>query len=394
MRLTYSIKSVLRPDKIKEDGTVPIYYSLRVGPVTSRIPSGKSIPLKDWNKAEACPKKNTQFNQLLASYLSKKISDWQLYMLTEENLGKPVTLTMAKAYFDNGGKLTFFDFWNKQLELWQNSKRENTLKSYRSALKMLKAFNGKLSFGDLTYGLVQQLDVFMAKERNNAVGGRFVKHKCLKAMCNEAIKQGLMIKSPYTHFKIKASTATRDFLTIAEVKTLMNLSIAKDEPMQQKTLDLWLFSTFTGLRYSDVIGLKFGDINFDLCRITVVMTKTNKKITIPLNINALEIIEKYTKYSIKAAQTPVFPQIANQVLNRHLKDIAKLAGLNKHITFHVARHSFGSNLIEANTNILLIRDLMGHSRIAQTQIYTKALESDLVNSINNMQNIYGVNHAV
>jgi hypothetical protein len=55
---------------------------------------------------------------------------------------------------------------------------------------MLKSFNSKLNFGDLTYDMVEKFDLYMANVKNNAIGGRFVKHKCLKAMCNEAIKKG------------------------------------------------------------------------------------------------------------------------------------------------------------------------------------------------------------
>jgi hypothetical protein len=117
MRLTYSIKPVLRPDKIKEDGQTPIYLSVRVGPTATRIPTGKSILAKDWNKAEACPKNNSKLNQLLATYLRKKMSDWETFMQSEENLGKTVSLTKATAYFNENAKLTFFMFWEQQQNL-------------------------------------------------------------------------------------------------------------------------------------------------------------------------------------------------------------------------------------------------------------------------------------
>ncbi|HTI60383.1 site-specific integrase [Mucilaginibacter sp.] len=394
MRLTYSIKTVLRPDKIKADGMVPIYYSVRVGPSTTRIPTGKTILLKDWNKASSSPKLNCKLNELLNSYLSAEMTKWRVFMMSRESLSQAITFTIATSYFDQNAKLTFFTFWEQQLDLWNNSKRDNTLKSYRSALKMLKSFNGKLNFGDLTYDTVQKLDLYMANVKGNAVGGRFVKHKCLKAMCNEAIKKGYLTKNPYIHFKIKASTGKRNFLSISEVRQLMNLDVPAEEVFQHKTKDLFLFSCFTGLRYSDVMNLKWEDIKNDPYTITLKMTKTSKQITIPLTANSKAIIEKYGKHIIKSPQTKVFPQIANQVLNRNIKDIMKNAGINKDISYHCSRHTFASNLIEANTNILFIKDLMGHSRITETQVYAKALEADLVNSINNMSDIYNFSHAI
>lgn len=373
---------------------MPIYYSIRVGAATTRIPSGKSILLKDWNKASACPKLNSKLNNLLNAYLSAEMVKWRVFMMSRESLNQAITMTSAMSYFDQNARLTFFMFWEQQLELWSNSKRDNTLKSYRSALKMLKSFNSKLNFGDLTYDMVQKFDLYMANEKNNAVGGRFVKHKCLKAMCNEAIKKGYLTKNPYMHFKIKASTGKRNFLSIAEVRHLMNLDIPQEDIFQHKTRDLFLFSCFTGLRYSDVINLKWEDIKTNPYAITIKMTKTAKLISIPITENSKAIIEKYSKHTIKAPQTKVFPQIANQVLNRNIKDLMKSADINKEITYHCSRHTFASNLIEANTNILFIKDLMGHSRITETQVYAKALNSDLVNSMNSMSDIYNLSHAI
>jgi integrase/recombinase XerD len=393
MKLTYSIKCVLRPDKVKADGTAPIYLSVRIGADTTRLPSGKSILLKDWNKAEGGPKNNTPHNKLLSTYLSKQMSDWSTYMLTQENLGKSITRTTALEYFRNDHKLTFYKFWDQQLLLWQNEKRDNTLKSYRSALKMLKAFNPKLDFGDLTYNMVQQFDLFMANERNNAVGGRFVKHKCLKSMINQAIMNEHIEKNPYRHFKIKASTNVRNFLSIAEVKTLMNLEIPADQVFQQKTKDMWLFSAYTGLRYSDIINLKWENIVNDQA-ITVRMTKTSKIVTIPLIGNSKDILEKYGKYVIKTPQGKIFPQIANQVLNRNIKELMKAAGIDKVITYHSSRHTLASNLLEGKTNPIVIKDILGQARMAEMQRYAHALESDLYGAMNNMQNIFDMPHAI
>ncbi|HVW97172.1 MAG TPA: Arm DNA-binding domain-containing protein, partial [Mucilaginibacter sp.] len=99
MKMTYSIKLVLRPDKIRSDGTIPIYFSVRVGPVTTRLPSGKSVELANWNVKECCPKKNNKLSQLLAAYLHGRMTEWHTYMLQLETMGKPVTLTVATAFF-------------------------------------------------------------------------------------------------------------------------------------------------------------------------------------------------------------------------------------------------------------------------------------------------------
>lgn len=394
MRLTFSIKTVLRQDKIKADGSIPLYFSVRCGPYCNRLPTGKFIKLSEWNIKDNAPKKNTKQGQLLASYLQKRMSDWKHYMDTEEYMGKPITLIKACDYFRENTKVTLFSFWEEQITLWQNSKQANTLKSYKSSLKILKEFNSKLNFGDLTYDLIQKFDLYLANERSNALGGRFVKHKCLKAITNQAIMKGFMNVNPYRYFKIKASTGKRNFLSISEVKTLMNLEIPEKETFQQMTRDLFLFSCFTGLRYSDVMNLKWSNIKTNPMAVTVTMTKTKKQVMVPLIDPATEIIERFNKHTIRAGNNTVFPYICNQVLNRNLKDLMKLAGINRVITYHSSRHTFASNHVEMGTNIIHLKDLLGHSKLTETQVYAKSLESDLFASMSKLQGTYELNHAV
>jgi integrase/recombinase XerD len=394
MKLSCNVKAVLRPDKKKADGTIPIHFSIRVGPTTSRIPTGKFTKLSDWNIQDNSPKQSTKQGQLLAAFLQKKISDWKTYMFAEEYMGKSITLTKGLEFFRENTKVTLFSFWEEQMNLWQNSKQNNTLKSYKSSLKILKAFNNKLNFGDLTYDVIQKFDLYLTNERSNALGGRFVKHKCLKSIINQAIMKGFMNVNPYRYFKIKASTGKRNFLSILEVKILMNLEIPEQDTFQQMTRDLFLFSCFTGLRYSDVMNLRWSNIKTNPMAVTVTMTKTKKQVMVPLIDPAAEIIERFNKHTIRAANNTVFPYICNQVLNRNLKDLMKSAGINRLITYHSSRHTFASNHVEMGTNIIHLKDLLGHSKLTETQVYAKSLESDLFVSMNKMQSTYDLNHAV
>ncbi|RZJ79530.1 MAG: site-specific integrase, partial [Chryseobacterium sp.] len=97
----------------------------------------------------------------------------------------------------------------------------------------------------------------MAKEKGNSVNGRFVKHKNFKSILNQAIMNGYMKDNPYRFFKIKASATQRAFLSIEEVKLLMNLELPEKDITLQKTRDYFVFSCMSGLRYSDLINLKF-----------------------------------------------------------------------------------------------------------------------------------------
>jgi len=394
MKITWNIKTVLRTDKIKQNGAVPIYFSVRVGNITTRIPTGKTVELSNWDIQKGSVKKNSKYNQLLLKYLSDRMSDWETDMMELQSMGKPITLTIAADFLRGNSKVTLFSFWSEQVELWQNDREENTLKSYRSVLKMVKSFNSKLNFGDLTLNTIQKFDLFMAKEKGNAIGGRFVKHKCLKSIINQAIMNNHMKENPYRFFRIKASTAQRAFLSIDEVKMLMNLELPEKDVTLQKTRDYFVFSSMTGLRYSDLMNLKFCNIKSDPEAITIEMTKTKKQVMVPLVPPAKAIIERYNKHTIKTPLTKVFPYVDNQVLNRNLKELMKLSGISKNLTFHVSRHSFASCHVQLDTNLIHLKDLMGHAKITETQMYAKSQSSDLFGSMDKMGNIYGLNQAM
>jgi integrase/recombinase XerD len=390
MKLTYNIGITLRTDKIKKDGEIPIYWSVRVGPITNRLPTGKSILLKDWDVKNKCPKTNTKLNQLLNDYLDKKKVEWKTYMMQLSAMGKPLTLTIACDFFNENSKINFYSFFAEQIELWQLEKAPNTLRSYKSAMNVLKEFAPKANFGDLTYEFIQKFDIYMSKTRGNAQGGKFTKHKVLKTIIRESIKKGLMTsdQNPYRFFKIKAAVGKREFLTINEVSQLMNLEIPEKNGFLNKVKDLFLFSCLSGLRYSDVMNLKWENIDIGKGTITVSMTKTKKQITIPLLPQSKAILEKYSKHLIKVPTTKALPQMTNQVINRELKVLMEKLNITKPISFHCARHSFASNLIETKANILFVRDLLGHQNLADTQIYAKTLQVDLNTTMTNLSSMY------
>lgn len=392
MKLTYSIKPVLRLDKKKADGTCPIHFSVRVGPYSMRVSSGKSILPKDWDIKANNVKRTDKFNQQLSVYIASKVSGWEMFMLKQESLGKPTTLNVALAYLKGNAEITLFGFWAEQMKLWEFEKKSATLKSYRSALRVLQQFNKKLNFGDLTYTCIQKFDLFMRKERNNSTNGCFVKHKCLKHMIREAISKGLMDHSPYEHFKIRTTKGTRTFLSIEEVNSLADLKIPEKEVFLQMAKDIFLFSCYTGLRYSDIHNLKWGDIKSNPDRIEIKVVKTEKPLLVPLMDKAKEILIRYSKLTIKTDSMKALPQMANQVVNRNLKDLMTMAGIKKNISFHCARHSFASNLVEMGTPILYVKDLLGHQKIEQTMLYAKSLTESLFDTMNNLNKKY--NHAV
>ena len=133
--------------------------------------------------------------------------------------------------------------------------------------------------------------------------------------------------------------------------------------------DLFVFSCFCGLAYSDVANLRQENIqkSFDgnLWIITK-RVKTNTDVNVPL-LDIPKMILK--KYKGKLPDGKILPVISNQKLNAYLKEIADICGIKKNLTFHLARHTFATHLLEQGTDLRTIQELMGHTDIKTTAIY-------------------------
>ena len=137
-----------------------------------------------------------------------------------------------------------------------------------------------------------------------------------------------------------------------------------------------MFSCETALRYSDLMDLKWEHIEDGLKSFSKTQVKTSQPVFAPLNplAKALLIVFRREKYP----NGKVFPYIDIQVMNRQLKVLAQLAGVNKKIATHVGRRTFATLAAESGLNSLAISALMGHGDILMTQSYVNFDKSNLM----------------
>ncbi len=142
--------------------------------------------------------------------------------------------------------------------------------------------------------------------------------------------------------------------------------------------DSFLFSCYTGLAYVDVKKLKRSEIEKGIDGKLWIYThrqKTDSLSRIPLLQTALGIIKKYEEHPQCIADDLLLPVISNQKMNAYLKEIADVCGIDKLLTFHIARHTFATTVTLNNgVPIETVAKMMGHSSIKTTQIYAKVLD--------------------
>ncbi len=187
------------------------------------------------------------------------------------------------------------------------------------------------------------------------------------------------IDNPYEKFKIKKIATDPMYLNRKDLKALDQLYFSKELPKDlQSTLQIYLFGCFTGPRVSDL--RRISEQNITDGYLHYVQKKTS-------NTSLKEVIVALSKYSLRYLneEGPVFTRMyADQKMNEHLKVISKRAGLNKELSMHSARHTFGFLLASAGVPAIKIKELMGHQNLSTTERYIHLSNSYRRRSIEKM----------
>lgn len=134
---------------------------------------------------------------------------------------------------------------------------------------------------------------------------------------------------------------------------------------------------YTGLSYVDVCELTPENIRLSFDGNLWIIKKRHKT-SVTSNIRLLDIPKSILqKYDGKLPNGKLLPVISNQKMNDYLKEIATVCGINKKITFHVARHSFATLSISYGVPIESVSKMLGHTNIRTTQIYAKIIDTKL-----------------
>lgn len=185
-----------------------------------------------------------------------------------------------------------------------------------------------------------------------------VKHDFLKA--NPIDKMDITLKQNYNE---------KPFLTIDEVKVLLKAP-CKNEELKRA----FLFSCFSGFRISDIMALKWSDLIKDgeILTASIIMKKTKKRINQPIDQAAMAWLPERGE----ALDTDkVFKLNTLATIEKQLHAWIKDTTIDKHVTFHTARHTYGTMLVSQGADLYTISQLMGHADTRMTQIYAKVLDT-------------------
>lgn len=223
---------------------------------------------------------------------------------------------------------------------------------------------------ELNPTIIEDFYIYLTSEVGHCNNTAVKTMKTMRTVILHGIKMGVLHNDPYLGVHFHMDDVDRGYLTEDEIKAIM------EKPFHLKRLeltrDLFIFSCFTGLAYIDVKALKPENIvNLNGVEwISSKRIKTGTKISVVLFEGAKLIIEKYKNAPRKKGH--VFPIYSNQKTNDYLKEIATACGIDKDISFHMARHTFATLTLSKGVPIESVSRMLGHKNIKTTQIYARA----------------------
>lgn len=387
-RQTLSILFYLRRDKLNSSDVVPIYLRITVNGRRSEMSAQRSIDPDKWNKAAGKARGSRSEAKLLNEYLDTlkgKVYQAQKELM-DENL--PVTALALRNRVQGVDKkqrtlLDLFEDHNKLIEsLVPDEYSPTTLVRYKTTKQHIQNFI-KYKYGvedvflsQLNHEFVSSLDHYFKVVRscNHNTAAKYIKN--LKKVVNMALKNDWIGKDPFINFSAKIKPVKRGYLTRQELTQLEGLEIGLRRLYTVR--DVFVFSCYTGLAYVDIEKLTPDHLVKGIDGKLWIQTfrqKTDTKSNIPLLTPALRILEKYEDDPETSYSGSLLPVNSNQKMNAYLKEIATLAGINKTLTFHLARHTFATTITLANgVPIESVSEMLGHKSIRTTQIYAKVID--------------------
>lgn len=391
MKNTFNIIFYTKKTRPNKDGRFPIYSRVtingsRVEFATNRTTANERLELHN-GKIKGSSEETTSLNAHLQSFRHNIYEHYR--ELIDRQL--PVNANSLKnlvSGIDENRKtvLTLFQEHNEQVKerigkeyaLATYKRFETTQTHFRNFL-LYRYKQNDMHFKQLDMKLLNDFDTYLKNVKKCCHNSALKYIKLFKKIVRLAIVTDLLEKDPFMNFRGKVQEVERDFLTWQELEVIEKKEFVI--PRLDLVRDIFVFSCYTGLAYVDVASLTPADITKDRDGefwLHILRTKTKGRTQVLLLPKAMEIIKKYKHYPVNESESKLLPSFSNQKMNAYLKEIADLCKVNKHLTFHSARHTFATTVTLSNgVPIETVSAMLGHKNIRTTQIYARILKEKI-----------------
>lgn len=374
-------------------GEAPIYLRLSLDNKKLNISLKRKIAIDLWDSKKQRSTGFEAFDLELNEFLDQEYSRLFQYYQELRIEGKVRSLeNIKKKYFGENEKLySLEDIFEYHSTTCFSKLKPNTKRLYGTSQNYIRKFIKKefdrkdFYLQELDYNFVLKFENYLRSVKpkhyqKNLQHNAVMKHiQRLKKMISLAYRIEWIEKNPFLNFQSTLEPREREFLSSEDLRKIeqKNLELERLERVR----DLFVFSCYTGISYGDLNLLKPDNlttgVNGKLWIVTRRM-KNGNSVKVPLLRIAVSIIEKYKNDVSCQVNDSLLPVISNQKVNQYLKEIATACEVKKHVTFHLARHTFATTVALSNgMPIETVSKILGHKKLSTTQIYAKVVERKL-----------------
>lgn len=374
----------LRESKQNKKGLSPIEVSISTNGERTYFSTGKQVRSIDWNKEKQSVKGKSEDAKLINDYLTQLRN--KIYLKEIELLQKGYLITpslLKEAVLDKVEALNEKTLL-EVLEEHNTERKTMVGKTVAPATYWVFEYTGRLFkefiqkkyerkdlyLREINLGFIQGFHAYLLGEKKMGQNSCTKHLKFLKKLLNLAVANSYISYNPVNAYKVEREPVDIDFLDEEELRKIINFDTPL--PRLERAKDMFLFGCFTGLSYIDIKTLTPEHFEKDSAgRIWIKKrrVKTGVLSRIPLLPIAKLILDKY-----KGGEK-LLPIQDPADINKYLKDIAILCGINKRICFHTSRHTFASTVTLANNiSLEVVSKMLGHTNTRMTAHYAKLID--------------------
>ena len=393
-----NIRVVQKGDIVYKNGCSPLFIRFTHERKSKFVSLGISLLPDHWDKQQQMIRQSCPESAILQQRIETVLREYERKIQKLEILEIPVTLETLFESKSRRIKCTVSDCFEREIARLESLGKYNSASKVKTVFSLIGQFrNADIRLEEIYLVYLNDLELFLRKRGNkdNSIATKF---SVFKAIYNKALAEELFAPkvNPFVKFKTgRLWTATRKrAITKEELRRIIDFGLPESaSPYLILARDIFLFTYFTaGINIGDIARLEYRNIRNG--RIYYTRRKTGKNISCQLMPVASAIIAKYSRPDHSETDY-IFP-ILNKAMhmtdlqqynrlhkvtakiNRELGELAKLAGIETHLTTYAARHTYATVLKRSGVNIAIISESLGHSDLATTQIYLDSFENSQI----------------
>lgn len=381
---TFKLLFYLKKNELKKNGNAPIMGRITIDGTPKTFGTKLEINPNNWDlkygRVEGKSATALSINQKLDN-IRGRIDKIYEDMLKHEGFAtaQKVKLTFLGVGVMEDAILKVFKEQNEGFEkmVAKGKRSKSTYAKYTTVYNHLSEFikeryhREDMAFRELTSDFIREFDFFLRIDKECTHNTVWVYTMPVIALVELAIKKGLLRDNPFDDYKITMEETDRSYLLKEDVEKLMFLNPSKQK--YELVKDLFLFSCFTGLAYADIKKLTRKNIQSFFDGHQWIISR-RKKSDIASNVRLMEIPKRIIeKYHGTTRNEFIFPVPTNVTCNNHVTKLIENAEIitEQKVTFHTARHTFGTMFLTEGVPLESLSKMMGHKNISTTQIYAK-----------------------